>query len=1022
MLPESFPPRRADRDGCEIPRQRRGSRAAFLGVILLSSFALPLDRAWAQSSAEKLVAGFAQKLSSRDVKVRQKAALTLGMLRNPAAVPHLVRALHDDDWLVRAYAADGLKNLGPAAATTAPDLVHALRDPNRDVRLVAGAALQSIGPAAIHDVTALLNDPAADADVRRRAAEILKVIVPKSEGGDRDAAVAALLAALNDAQVHGPAADALGEIPDRQDVVSSLITASTASEYNASAIAALGRIGRVTQNEDIRNQILSALLKSLTNVNQMERHNGSRISENTADALKMIGPRAVGVLGRALSDGTLDEDTRGDAAFVLGRFEPPEKDAVPYLVAVLKLKDPSSYVRAQAADALGSIGPLARDDLPTLLKTLSDTDEAVRVAAASALGSVVEGGDAHEINEVLDGLKALANDPAVQNGLTPALEKIGPEIRNRARELFTARDERQKAIESLTSIEDALKDRTPDTIHWALDRLDRLQGEDWWDPVLAWLRANKTVAGVFLYVFSLSSLWLALLWLRPLWLMSVNDALRPYTDVQLPVWLWNVKVSLRKALLVGLLDGHPRILDAWVAAHVESARERFAKKDTVRDREVHVAAPVVLDGKTAPSYGPADLRPAFGRQRVYLLISGEGGSGKTSLACQVAKWAMSADAAERVAGHLMLPVFLDEELPAESERHQPLLAAIRGGLQDLVDAPEPTSEELAERLLRRRRLLVIVDHLSETSAATRQAIQPSLPDFPVNAMVVTSRLDEPLGGVAKTVIRPLRIEGNRLSSFMEAYLMQRGKRELFTDSEYFEACRRLSLIVGARNVTALLAKLYAEQMISLKEEASASGLPDNIPELMLSYLNQVNRGASGNDPDDRTVQRDAKAIAWECLRRTYRPAQAKRNAALAALGGDGAESRLEYLETRLRLIQTVGAARDQIRFALDPLAEYLAALHLLRYLGEEPDLWRDFLAYADALPDAPAGIRGFLLATHDCIAVQGGDANVPAFVAAELERRIAAIDGSPSLSAEPPVAAVPGEVTHSNPPFAAQEG
>jgi hypothetical protein len=70
-----------------------------------------------------------------------------------------------------------------------------------------------------------------------------------------------------------------------------------------------------------------------------------------------------------------------------------------------------------------------------------------------------------------------------------------------------------------------------------------------------------------------------------------------------------------------------------------------------------------------------------------------------------------------------------------------------------------------------------------------------------------------LGKVTKTTLKPLRIEGNRLSSFMEAYLTQRGKRDRFTHTEFFDACSRLSTMVGTRNITVLLAKLYAEQLI-----------------------------------------------------------------------------------------------------------------------------------------------------------------------------------------------------------------
>jgi HEAT repeat protein len=61
---------------------------------------------------------------------------------------------------------------------------------------------------------------------------------------------------------------------------------------------------------------------------------------------------------------------------------------------------------------------------------------------------------------------------------------------------------------------------------------------------------------------------------------------------------------------------------------------------------------------------------------------------------------------------------------------------------------------------------------------------------------------------------------------------------LFTDTEFFNACSRLSLMVGQRNITALLAKLYAEQLIAVKVEGMKElplQMPDSIPDLMLSY-------------------------------------------------------------------------------------------------------------------------------------------------------------------------------------------
>jgi hypothetical protein len=41
-------------------------------------------------------------------------------------------------------------------------------------------------------------------------------------------------------------------------------------------------------------------------------------------------------------------------------------------------------------------------------------------------------------------------------------------------------------------------------------------------------------------------------------------------------------------------------------------------------------------------------------------------------------------------------------------------------------------------------------------------------------------------------------------------------------------------------------------------------------------------------------------------------------------------------------VQVIGAGRDRVKFALDPLAEYLAGLYVVEHYGGNEQLWRDF--------------------------------------------------------------------------------
>jgi hypothetical protein len=108
---------------------------------------------------------------------------------------------------------------------------------------------------------------------------------------------------------------------------------------------------------------------------------------------------------------------------------------------------------------------------------------------------------------------------------------------------------------------------------------------------------------------------------------------------------------------------------------------------------------------------------------------------------------------------------------------------------------------------------------------------------------------------------------------------------------------------------------------------------------------------------------------------------------LAALGDDDAQDRVNYLERNLRLVQMVGVGRDKVKFALDPLAEYLAGLYVVEHYGGNEQLWRDFLAKADSAHGTPGAIKGFLLAVRDCCLTPDAERNVPSFVAIELGSR-----------------------------------
>lgn len=745
------------------------------------------------------------------------------------------------------------------------------------------------------------------------------------------------------------------------------------NDVRNSAVISLGKIGKAAEKS------VPALIKALKNDNYQP------IRLNAISSLEQVAPTKPDTT-LALIDALQDKDpvvrsfattNLGEVLWKDGSVDSPDvlHNALKNVKAALN-KQNDWQVRLGAAQALGSSGRDVKFAIGTLEEALQNSDYEVRRNAIKALREI-----AKSLSEKATSLSPEERVKA-KEGLQQAikvLEEPKYDLKNLGENIEEVKKSLNNSLQVIKNIQDEL----------SINRLNK------------WIWDNPKISiPAALVVFWLCFV-LTLLGIRPLFLLRINDVLQRYTDLPLPDFLGGIQVSTLRRFLFGS-HYHPRVLDAWVKSNLEQAHKEFQKKQTVRERNIYIPVPVVLDGENIAELTAKHLQPRFTEKRECLLIWGEGGSGKTSLACQVAKWAMSNDSAQRLCKHRMLPILVEQELDFKvSEGKQAFTELISGLLRDLIDAPETISEELIEQLLRKQRLLIIVDHFSEMSKDTRSQIRPELPSFPVNALVVTSRLEERLGGVNKTILKPMRVEGNRLSSFMEAYLTKLGKRDLFDDQEFFEACSRLSALASQRDLTVLLVKLYADQMIAAKagatEDETRGDLPDNIPDLMLDYIKQLNCSIADNPLTTDTVQQDAKIVAWECLRQTYRPATAKRDVMIAALGGEDAKTHLEYLENRLRITQTVGPSENQIRFSLDPLAEYLAGLYLVENYADNEQLWRNFLGQAEDQQGIPKTIQGFLLAVRDCCFVKGREREfkVPDFVFEKLDK-LAGLDSSKS--------------------------
>jgi HEAT repeat protein len=634
--------------------------------------------------------------------------------------------------------------------------------------------------------------------------------------------------------------------------------------------------------------------------------------------------------------------------------------AVQPLASALNVDD--TITRRYAAETLGQIGQEAKSAVLALVRvSQGDSDPQIRSVAVQALSAIGKNSQANssqlqgwQIGQIQD-LKTLQQQ--LNQALT-ALQQDKTDWATKADDLNTLR-------------------RAADALQTQLDKLTKQPNYQ----VLFWGQSHPWIVLIGAGAIAIITTHRMVFWLRPLWLLKLGDG-----AIQAIAKLPQVGAALSGVLKVLLpLKYHPRVLDAWVEQHWQAAQAGFLSLDTVKDRQIHIPLPVHLDGTVRNPLSSSDLSLTFRNKTAVLLITGEGGAGKTSLACQIALWGLE----KCLITHRLLPVLIETEL----DDKKPLIEAIGGQLKVLINQQDNLPPELLQKLLQHQRILVIVDHLSEMSETTRKQVTPELANFPAKALIVTSRLHEPLGRVPKTVLKPLQIETNRLWKFIPDYLESIKKRDLFEDDEYSDACDRLRRIAGERPITVLLARLYIDHMIQEREGAGGI-LPDSVPKLMLSYLNRLNQNIDPTQKrDDLDVQRDAQIVAWECLKQTYRPTLVKKEDAIAALAkeADDAKARLDYLEQRLQVLQSP-EPRDKTRIILDPLAEYLAATYCVEHNchHENPETaWREFFQEIDQKLDqsneASDVIRGFLLAVWDCCEDQAKETRIPDFVTAELD-------------------------------------
>ena len=300
--------------------------------------------------------------------------------RAAAVVPPLIKALRNDDALMREIAIESLGSLGPDSAGKAvPELIRRFgSDPSQRLRLHAAWALPRLDPegtAAIPALVAGLND--RNWQMRLSAVSTVGQFGPRARS-----AVPGLIASLSDSEayVRSAAAAVLAKIGPASRTVPPLIEAYQRElkhgDWTVSYMIAiaLGQIG---------SEAAPAVPRA---------RGGTQDRHTQRPELRCPGPRedrpgagpALPALLNALHDP--DWSVRQAAAESISLVGADPEIVIPPLIAVLK--DDMDYVRAAAAVSLGRLGPAARAAIPRLIELQNEEASRTREEAKKALEQI----------------------------------------------------------------------------------------------------------------------------------------------------------------------------------------------------------------------------------------------------------------------------------------------------------------------------------------------------------------------------------------------------------------------------------------------------------------------------------------------------------------------------------------------------------------------------------------------------------------------------------------------------------
>jgi len=464
-------------------------------------------------------------------------------------------------------------------------------------------------------------------------------------------------------------------------------------------------------------------------------------------------------------------------------------------------------------------------------------------------------------------------------------------------------------------------------------------------------------------------------------------------------WPWSKPVVdiIRVLGLFPWMSTLPRVLNAWTVSNRDAFQRRFMidaiqpwldsngltagdKSKPISSKALYFPLPIEMrdTGRTIERPTADDFKAEFRGKRILFCVLGDGGVGKSSFALEVCRWASEG----HLAPYPMQPIWIDEDTANAGTLLSKRIREIVG--DDLL------SEHFIDALLNKKRLLIVVDRISERNESTQKAWGADLPAN-IGALLITSRLQSQIRNDSVLIGELGPLTSGRLLSFLEFQIqLYAGSNAFQRFEERGDLAKRLSDLIedSKREVkedimesstTPLLTRLFVQA--ALQRIASSPGalltdvLPTSIPEVYFSYLsglNPTNQNAR-NFISEELMYRVCRIIAVAELGGEFRPQFANIIEIRRALqtsglpfGDEGKTDPIQRLIDNQVLRKETYLGSPRVRFVLDPVAEYVAALELAEQCGVRLESWKSLLLGLNgvSVTKDPTGFRTALWTTY----------------------------------------------------------